>query len=178
MSAANSREVAKAIILEIVRQSGGEFQNKTNLYKAFWRAHLSYARRNLGYLSNWPIVRMPQGPGIDACDHLLADMLANDWLKIGERQVGNCTAMVLALGDSAPASTLNERQVAAVRDGVAAVKHKSARFVSDESHKDSRVWNEGKDGQALDIYLDLIPDEERDEYSKGCQSLIDALRAG
>jgi hypothetical protein len=27
---------AKRIIVELVRQAGGQFQNKTNLFKAFW----------------------------------------------------------------------------------------------------------------------------------------------
>jgi hypothetical protein len=37
---------------------------------------------------------MPQGPGIDNFDHLLADMLADDWLTISDRQLGDKTAMV------------------------------------------------------------------------------------
>jgi len=171
------RDRAKRIIVEIVRQAGGEFQNKTNLYKAFWRAHLAYADTNLGYLSNWPIVRMPQGPGIDNFDHLLADMLADDWLTIGERQIGDCTAMVFAIGSRCPPSIFNDAQITAIRSGVAKVKHKSARFVSDQSHKDSRVWNEASDGDTLDIYLDLIPEDELKQYQRGAQILAEGLRS-
>jgi hypothetical protein len=176
MTPHEQRDRAKRIIVEIVRQAGGEIQNKTNLFKAFWRAHLAYSDVNLGYLSNWPIVRMPQGPGIDNFDHLLADMLSDDWLTIGDRQVGDKTAMVFTLGPQCPQSTFNEAQIVAIRSGVAKVRAKSARFVSDESHKDSRVWREAQDGDELDIYLDLIPDSERESYGRGIEILSDALR--
>jgi hypothetical protein len=178
MTPGEQRDRAKRVIVELVRQAGGEFQNKTNLFKAFWRAHLSYADANLGYLSNWPIVRMPRGPGIDNFDHLLAEMLTDDWLTIDERQVGDCTAMVFATGEKSPSCTFTAAQVTAIRNGVAAVRAKSARFVSDQSHKDSRVWNEAKDGETLDIYLDLIPDSEREDYGRSIQALSGAIRNG
>ena len=44
-----------------VRQADG-FRIKTNLFKAFYHAHLEFARTQPGYLSNWPIVHMPNGP--------------------------------------------------------------------------------------------------------------------
>ncbi|MBP87557.1 MAG: hypothetical protein CMJ64_12665 [Planctomycetaceae bacterium] len=62
---AAEKDRAKRIIIEIIRQADGSFERKTNLYKAFYHAHLKYAADNPGYLSKWPIVRMPRGPGID-----------------------------------------------------------------------------------------------------------------
>src|SRR5687767_5918229 len=69
-----NRQRACDIILEILRQAGGEMP-KTLLYKAFWLAHLYYAKTSPGFLSDWPIVRMPFGPGIDQGDSLLVDLL-------------------------------------------------------------------------------------------------------
>ena len=51
---------------ELIRQSAGDrIEGKTRLFKAFYFAHLFYARSAVDYLTDWPIVRMPQGPGID-----------------------------------------------------------------------------------------------------------------
>jgi hypothetical protein len=166
---------AKKIIVELVRQAGGEFQNKTNLFKAFWKAHLDYAAKNPGYLSTWPIVRMPNGPGIDEFDHLLAEMLADDWLTIGEREVGPYRAMVFSLGMACPPPSLPQAAIDSIREGVQAVDGKAAGTVSDQSHRQSRVWREAKDGEELDIYLDLMDDEERDRREANLAILREAI---
>src|SRR3974390_425277 len=68
------RTKAKHVITEIIRQAGGKFTGKTRLYKAFYVAHLLFAEREAGYLTVWPVVRMPHGPGIDCGDELLAEL--------------------------------------------------------------------------------------------------------
>jgi hypothetical protein len=175
MKISHETKRAKKIIVELVRQAGGEFQNKTNLFKAFWKAHLAYAAKNPGYLSNWPIVRMPNGPGIDEFDQLLAEMLADGWLTIGETQVGSYRAMVFTLGQACPPPSLPQEAMEAVREGVKAVGGKAAATVSDESHQQSRVWREAKDGEELDIYLDLMDDEERNRREANLAILADAI---
>ena len=102
MKISHETKRAKKIIVELVRQAGGQFQNKTNLFKAFWKAHLAYAANQPGYLSTWPIVRMPNGPGIDDFDTLLSEMLADGWLTIDEVPIGNFRAMVFKLGQNCP----------------------------------------------------------------------------
>jgi hypothetical protein len=161
MKISHETKRAKKIIVELVRQAGGEFQNKTNLFKAFWKAHLAYAANSPGYLSNWPIVRMPNGPGIDDFDLLLAEMLADGWLTIGETEVGPYRAMTFSLGPSCPPPSLPAAAIDAIREGVQAVDGKTATAVSGESHENSRVWREARDGEELDIYLDLISDQDR-----------------
>jgi len=161
MKISHETKRAKKIIVELVRQAGGQLQNKTNLFKAFWKAHLAYAANNPGYLSTWPIVRMPNGPGIEDFDYLVSEMLADGWLTIDESQVGPYRAMVFSLGPACPPPSLPEAAIEAIREGVRAVDSKSATAVSDESHRQSRVWREAKDGEELDIYLDLIDDAER-----------------
>lgn len=161
MQISHETKRAKKVIVELVRQAGGQLQNKTNLFKAFWKAHLSYAANNAGYLSNWPIVRMPNGPGIGDFDLLVSEMLADGWLTIDEAEVGTHRALIFSLGPNCPPPLLPAATAVAIREGLKAVEGDSAGAVSGESHHQSRVWREAKDGEELDIYLDLIDDEER-----------------
>jgi len=175
MKISHETKRAKKIIVELVRQAGGQFQNKTNLFKAFWKAHLAYAANSPGYLSTWPIVRMPNGPGIADFDYLLSEMLADGWLTIDETEVGNYRAIVFSLGPAAPPPSLPEAAIEAIQTGVKAVDGKSATAVSDESHRQSRVWREAKDGEELDIYLDLMSDAERDQREANLAALAQAI---
>lgn len=167
------KDRAKRIIVELVRQAGGVFYNKTNLYKAFWRAHLAYAETNPGYLSAWPIVKMPEGPGIDRFNRLCGEMLEDGWLDLREQQSGPHTGMVFDLGETPPPCALDKNAVAAIRAGVA-VAGKWAATVSDESHRDSRAWNQAAMGKELDVYSDLLSNEELAELDKGLESLAAA----
>ena len=60
------KEVAKQVILEIIRQAGGVLNYKTSLFKAFYHAHLHFAETQSGYLSTWPIVACREAPGSTA----------------------------------------------------------------------------------------------------------------
>jgi len=177
MKISHETKRAKKIIVELVRQAGGQFQNKTNLFKAFWKAHLAYAASSPGYLSTWPIVRMPNGPGIEDFDLLLSEMLSDGWLTIDETEVGPYRAMVFKLGPNCPPPTLPEAAIEAIQEGVKAVDGKSATTVSDDSHRQSRVWREAKDGEELDIYLDLMNDKERDQREANLAALANAIGA-
>ena len=61
-----TRDKAKQVIAEIVRQSTAErMRGKTKLFKAFYFAHLYYAKANVDYFTDCPIVRMPNCAGTD-----------------------------------------------------------------------------------------------------------------
>ena len=62
----NQAELAKQVICAIVEAAGGKLEGQVRLYKAFYYAHL-YCWENAaeGVLTDYPIVRMPNGPGID-----------------------------------------------------------------------------------------------------------------
>lgn len=175
MKISHETKRAKRIIVELVRQAGGQFQNKTNLFKAFWKAHLAYAADNPSYLSTWPIVRMPNGPGIGEFDLLLSEMLADGWLAIDETEVGPYRAMVFSLGPNCPPPSLPAAAIEAIREGIKAVDGKTAAAVSDQSHRQSRVWREAKDGEELDIYLDLLDDAELDRLEGDFAALAGAI---
>ena len=71
-----NRDRAKKVIVEIIRQAGGELTATARLYKAFYFAHLYYAETAPGYLSDWPIVKMPTGPGIHSCGGLVLELVS------------------------------------------------------------------------------------------------------
>jgi hypothetical protein len=154
MKISHETKRAKKIIVEIVRQAGGQLRSKTDLFRAFWKAHLHYAANNPGYLSTWPIVRTPCGPAIADFDYLLSEMLSDGWLAVEDTQDGTDRMLVLSLGSSCPPISLPPVAIEAIRQAANAA-------ASVELHRQSRVWLETKDGEEMDIYLDLIDDDER-----------------
>jgi len=167
---------AKRIILEIIRQAGGVFDNKTNLYKAFYHAHLRFAETQPGYLSTWPIVRMPRGPGVDRFDVLLGELMAEGRVETKEIDHGKHKGFRFVLrGNQPECDDLPEGAVEAIAYGVAQVSGKRATRVSEESHEASRAWREAKDGEELNIYPDLLSDEEYQERMERSKTLAVAL---
>ena len=155
------KELAKQIIAEIIRQAGGTLDNKTNLYKAFYHAHLHYAENQPGYLSAWPIVRMPRGPGIHNFDLLLGELMAEG--KVETKQVdwaGRTGFRFTLCAPAAQPNRLPEGAIQAIAHGVQQVVGKSAEQVSREAHEMSRAWRNSQDGEELNIYTDTIPEDE------------------
>ena len=142
------------------------------MYKAFWKAHLEYAKTNPGYLSLWPIVRMPNGPGIDNFDQLIGELMADGLLKTGQNQNGSVFSFYFSTTDEEPAfSELSQPEIDAIRAGVEFVSSKSAALVSEESHEQSRSWRTSKNGEELNIYTDLLSDEEYEEKISKAKNL-------
>jgi hypothetical protein len=162
---AAEKERAKRIIVEIIREAGGSLRNKTNLYKAFYYAHLKYAEENPDYLSAWPIVRMPNGPGIDNFDTLVAELLLTGELHVGTVDAGDGKEAfrfeLIEVADKF--QPMNSHELAAIKYGVNRVRGKTAAECSEESHANSRSWRSSEDGEELNIYVDSLTD---DEYSR------------
>lgn len=174
---------AKQIIVEIIRRAGGTFTNKTNLYKAFYYAHLRFADTQPGYLSAWPIVRMPRGPGIDRFDVLLGELMADGKVETKQIRCGDYNGFRFTLcGPAAQDSTeLPPEAVEAISFAVNRIDGKSANQVSDLSHVDSRAWREAQDGEELNIYLDSLGDDEYRAYATQAEDIagrIDAVLDG
>src|SRR5829696_1839003 len=91
------KQRAKQIIVEIIRASGGSLTNKTNLFKAFYHAHLKYAEKRPDILSDWPIIRMPRGPAIDRFNVLLGELISEGILDLGCVEKGPFEAMQFEL---------------------------------------------------------------------------------
>ncbi len=163
------KDRAIRIIAEIIRQAGGELTGTTRLSKAFYFAHLYYAESAPGYLSDWPIVKMPNGPGIESGSQLIAEMKDAGIVSTDHVQVGPFQAMRFCLtgkeptGDPLPADAVDS-----IRRAVQLVQDKAAGELSGLIREFSRSWHLAEDGAELDIYIDLIPD---DEYASRDRSL-------
>lgn len=167
------KERAKDVIVAIIEEAGGVLDNKTNLFKAFFHAHLEFARAQRGYLTTWPIVKMPHGPGIEHFDQLIGELLADDVLEIQEVPKGDHTGFRFSLRKpDGRALDLPAGFRHAVQYGVGAVKGKPARTVSRDSHQ--LAWESAEMGEEMNVYVDLI---EVDEFSrlKEASSRIDQI---
>jgi hypothetical protein len=163
----SDREKAKQIIAEIVRCSGGRVESKTRLFKLFYLAHLIYAKREPDYLSNWPIVRMPHGPGIDRGEDLIGELCQAGVLEAHPVPVGPYMSTEYRLADDEMPG-LPLEAIEAIRDAVKFAGDKSASELSELTHQHSHSWKNSVNGEELNIYVDLLGEEE---YSKRIERL-------
>jgi hypothetical protein len=169
----NQRDIAKQIILEIIRQGGGTFTRTTSLYKAFYFAHLYYAENAPDYLSEWPIVKMPHGPGIDSGADLLKELVNAGFLTRTMVGIGPYQASRYALTDKNwPGEKLSDIRIASIKSAADFVSQKTSTELSELTHEFSRSWNKAVEGQRLNCYIDLIPEEEYEER----RSQIDEIK--
>ncbi|MFO0935608.1 MAG: hypothetical protein U0798_03715 [Gemmataceae bacterium] len=150
---------AEQIIVEILRNASGGL-NKGQLYKSFWLAHLYYAKSNRGYLSDWPVVKMPNGPGIHHGDRLLDHLAREGRITVTIGDNGPFPEHLCRIANSSEVPELSREAIQAIQDAVAFASRKSSTELSKLSHEFSREWNENELGREFDMYADLIPAEE------------------
>jgi hypothetical protein len=152
---------AEDLILEILRDADGEWLGRTRLNKAFYFAHLYYAIERPGLLTDWPIVRMPQGPGIDKGDELLAKLVREGYMTVEHFHDGPFPENRYRLTDKArPSRGLPGDAKSAIEKATIFCQNKTAAELSQITHENSRSWNQAKDGDILDIHIDTISDDE------------------
>lgn len=155
------RSKAQDVIIEIMRKAGGELTGKTRLYKAFYFAHLLYSQEFPELLTAWPIVRMPQGPGIDRGDELLGEMIGKGYLTTEMNHDNFYPEHRYRLTDAGRTPEELPHEVGDIVQRVTDfVKSKSAAELSQLTHEQSRSWIEAKDGEQLNVDIDMIPDNE------------------
>lgn len=155
------RTTARDVILELLRNADGEWTGKTKLFKAFYFAHLYYANQNPRLLTDWPIARMPEGPGIDKSHQLFGALVKDGCLTVERVHEGPYPEYRYRLTDKAKSSPpLPDDAKAAIKEAALFCQGKTAAELSQITHDRSRSWIEAKDGDILDIYIDTIPDEE------------------
>jgi len=156
-----ARVSAQDVILEILRDADGEWAGKTKLYKAFYFAHLYYANDRPGLLTDWPIARMPQGPGIDKGDTLLAELVRDGFMTVEHFHDGPYPENRYRLTDKGrQAGGLPDDARCAIEKATIFCQDKTAAQLSQITHESSRSWNQARDGEILDIHIDTIPDDE------------------
>jgi hypothetical protein len=172
----SDRERAKAIVVELIRESGGTFQNRTNLFKAFWKSHVEYAKKHVAPLSEWPIVRMTHGPGIDRFHLILGELMAEGMVQEEQVEFGDKTGFRFVL-TGVPSEDFSSDEREAIRSGVSFVARKSAKQVRDESHLESRAWQSAKDGERIDVFLDAIPESGYDDRTQRIRRILSKVKA-
>ncbi len=177
------RSKAHDVILEIIRNADGEWTGKTKLFKAFYFAHLYYANERPALLTDWPIARMPQGPGIDKSHKLFHELERDGYLVIEAVHEGPYPESRYRLTDKGKnAERPPEDARAAIKDAALFCFPKTAAELSQITHERSRSWIEGRDGDILNIYIDTIPDDEyerrQQEIGQLDRELLDAFREG
>lgn len=167
------RESAKEVICLIIAAAGGRLEGKLRLFKAFYYAHLFFWKKGNGVLTQHPVVRMPFGPGIHDASVLLGSLVAERKIRISSRPVGPYSEQVYELASPVQIDPTNLRYQA-IEEAVEGVRNKSAAELSEETHIYSRSWREAQEGDVLDIYRDLLED---DEYAQLKQQVADAETA-
>lgn len=159
-----ARTTAKGLIIEILRLAGEEGLGKTKLFKAFYFAHVYYAKKRPEGLTDWPIARMPEGPGIHDHYNLFHGLSREGVLTTSQVSVGPYTELRCRLGpDAGPDMELAGPALEAVREAFEFCKDESAAKLSEITHEHSRAWKGARDGDILDVALDAIPDDEFEE---------------
>jgi hypothetical protein len=155
----DTRQQAKQVICDIIAAGGGRLVGKVRLYKAFYASHLFYWEAHSGTLTNHPIVRMPRGPGIDDGDALIRELVESGSIRTDEGRNGPYREIVFQLVAEHTIRPHDPR-FQAVERAVEWIAGKSAAELSEETHLYSRTWRDAQDGEELDIYMDLLDDED------------------
>lgn len=171
----SNHDPASRIILAIIQEAGGSYHGKTRLFKVFYSAHLYFWEDTATFLTDHPIVHMPNGPGIDDGDNILCALESTKKIRRGVQPVGPHREDVYTLCASDPIK-LTHDETQAIRRAIEWVGEKSATQISKESHELSRTWrlaDEAKQsGRPLHIYLDSMSEEEWDRL----QAVSDDVR--
>lgn len=176
-----ARTNARQVILELIRDAKGTWDGKTKLFKAFYFAHLYYAKNQPGILTDWPIARLPQGPGIHNSSSLIGGLVQDGYLTVEEIQEGPYPEYRYRLTEKAQeAPPLPDDAKAAVASAAGFTIPMLATQLSQLTHDRSRSWREAKNGDIIDIYVDLLPDDEfekdREQIGQLEQLLTAALK--
>jgi hypothetical protein len=150
---------SEELVAAIIAAAGGVLHGKTRLYKAFYAAHLAFWKRGNGYLTEETMVKMPHGPGIHGGNKLLAHLEQIGSIVIDQSDDFFYPEFKYRLVGTPP--QVSREQLAAIEEAVKWIEGRSAAQLSQETHDKSISWNEASEGDALDIYVDLM---DYDEY--------------
>jgi hypothetical protein len=171
------RQKAKLVVLGILQAAPCGLTSQ-GITSAFWLAHLYYAKHNPGYLTDWPLLRSPGGADLRDGTDLLRELEEENLVVVGHEDLGPIPLAVYRR---------TEKQVDALPAGAAEAIERASRFLQDEQAACrcpggrawawlvplSRAWRTTPDGQELDVYLDLIPE---DVYHKQGRILKDVQK--
>lgn len=170
------REEAKRLILKIVAVAGGQLEAMSRLNKAFYATHLFYWQEQGKLLSDYPVVKLPNGPGIDDFEALVAELEAENKLVVvlGEKGPYKQTTLVLK---AAVEINPQDPEFVAIRKAIRWVKSHTTRQLSDITHEQPSYQGQPRIGYEQAIYLDAVSEEEYEGIRAACARVDDAFRA-
>lgn len=153
-------ETAKRIVCALIAEAGGRFEGKTRLNKAFWWAHVHYYKHHRGLLSQYPIARLPEGPAIDDADDLLVSLEREGRIELAQEPVPNQPEPQAVYILKQQPTTLGDDALDSIHAASEWIRGRYGTAASEESHRLSRGWQNGRNGDVIDIALDaLTPDD-------------------
>lgn len=171
----DTRKEAKDLICDIIAAAGGKIDGNLRLYKVFYRAHLNYWESEAGVLTDHPIVKMNEGPGIDKGEDILEELKRDGIIRISDKPTGPYMEYVFELAGNRELPKDGGR-FKAIQEALDWVRGKTTTALSRESKK--IAWNRAKNlGDEMDIYFDTLSQEEYkkiQETSRAVGEIIDA----
>jgi hypothetical protein len=159
------KQRAKNVLLEIVKNSSANMmRGKVRFFKTFYFAHLYYAKNGMGVLTDWPIVRMPMGPGIHQFNELISELKSDGLITEGTYESGPLVGSKYSAEEDVP--VLDSDCLKAIRAAVEFTANKGSTELSDITHEFSASWNETPNGQELNIYRDIFKDESSESKAR------------
>jgi hypothetical protein len=130
-------------------------------------------------LTGWAIVHLPEGPAIDRLDGLLGDLVQEKRLLVSYVPDGPYQKAVYRLGTAIPVELDDEGYEAgeALASATQYIAGKTAAELSQESHENSRAWQQTKDGEVMDLVLDVVTDDDL-EAARAAREASDRGLAG
>jgi hypothetical protein len=171
------KRLVQQVILEILTQAGTKQVpglGREFLALTFWLAHLYYAKSHPGYLTTWPLVRTSWGVEIRGASALLRELVEEEFVRVEQRECGPFPVTVYLSTGKKQESELPPAAVEAIRRA-ASENHVCPTFFPAWPVPLSRAWRATPDGEEMDIYLDLIPEDEYEERRRQLESLKDDL---
>lgn len=173
-------ESAKNLICDIIGVAGGKLQGKTALDAAFYLAHLFHWHHHEGVLTQHPIARLPNGPGIDGGDELLSSLRQAGRIRITHQPNGPYPEEVYELTQPFSVDPTDPRHKV-IRMALECMKGKSVAELSRWLQGYSRSWREARNGDLLNIYIDLLDDTQHKRIEDGLkhvEATFDAVVGG
>jgi hypothetical protein len=161
-SAAPDAEAARGVIVEILRQQLDQKESRLSrddINHVFWLAHLHFARENRGFLTTWPILRIADGVEVFKVDAILTELVDDGLVEVEVIDAGPIPLSRYTCTAAGAARRLPDPASAAVSQALASMKDLCCRGYFRRHGSVSRAWRTTPEGEEMNIYIDLIPDD-------------------
>lgn len=152
------KDKAKRVFLKLIAASGNRLEGTVRLVKAFYYAHLFHWDATGETLTDYPIIRLPNGPAVDDYDKLLLELARDGFLKIEQINIGFPNPQDVYI-TTAPVEVDDEAD-AAIKKAADFIRGKTGAQLIKLTHDNSHSWKEAKNREELDIYRDSMSKED------------------